>query len=70
MKKLALVFFFLAISSSALAQETARERLFDAIDGTRNVAEIARDWDGDRARAFFERLWWHDHVVFDTSTAL
>ena len=32
MKKLALVFFFLAISSSALAQETARERLFDAIE--------------------------------------
>lgn len=32
MKKLALVLFFLAISSSALAQETARERLFDAIE--------------------------------------
>jgi len=33
------------------------------------VAEIAQDWDGDSARAFVERLWWHDHVVFDTSTA-
>jgi ankyrin repeat protein len=32
MKTLALVFFFLAISSSALAQETARQRLFDAIE--------------------------------------
>jgi ankyrin repeat protein len=32
MKKLALVFFFLAMSSSALAQKTARERLFDAIE--------------------------------------
>ena len=32
MKRLALVFFLLAISSSAFAQETARERLFNAIE--------------------------------------
>ena len=32
MKKLAVVFFFLVISSSAFAQETARERLFEAIE--------------------------------------
>jgi SAM-dependent methyltransferase len=50
--------------------DTEEKRVFDAIDGTRTVAEIAQGWDGDRAHAFFERLWWHDHVVFDTSTAL
>jgi len=32
MKKLALVFFFLAISSTAMAQETPRERLFNAVE--------------------------------------
>ena len=47
--------------------DAEEQRVFDAIDGTRTVAAIARDWDGDRARAFVERLWWHDHVVFDTS---
>lgn len=42
--------------------------MFDAIDGTRTIGKIA---DGhrqhDTARAFFERLWWHDQVVFDAS---
>ena len=47
----------------------AREKsLFDEIDGRRTIAQIA-DARGDArtARGFFERLWWHDQVVFDAS---
>jgi len=33
----------------------------DAIDGARSIQQIGG------TRAFFERLWWHDQVVFDTS---
>jgi hypothetical protein len=49
----------------------AREkRLFDAVDGERTIGELAdRHGDRDRARSFFERLWWHDQVVFDASRA-
>jgi len=52
---------------------TATEkRLFDAIDGTRSVGEIVKRTQSvaphDAARAFFERLWWYDQVVFDAST--
>ena len=51
------------------------KRLFDAIDGRRTIAEIVdrtTSSPGDprrqaRARAFFERLWWYDQVVFDAS---
>ena len=53
----------------------AQERLFGAIDGRRTIGEIARiaaddlkEEDGEAlARAFFERLWWCDQVVFDAS---
>jgi len=59
---------FLAISSTEKAW-------FDEIDGTRSIGEIAdrtpssasRMGGLDAMRAFFERLWWHDQVVFDTS---
>jgi SAM-dependent methyltransferase len=47
----------------------AREkRLYDAIDGARTIGELAEDH-GQRetAGSFFERLGWHDQVVFDTS---
>ena len=48
------------------------KRLFEAIDGTQTIAEIVRsvgasDRRWDRARSFFERLWWYDQVVFDAS---
>ena len=45
------------------------KRWFDAIDGHRAIGDIVPD-DGDRpaARAFFERLWWYDQVVFDASS--
>ncbi len=51
--------------------------LFEAIDGERSIAEVMDtlpDSEGnpqrrERARDFFERLWWYDHVVFDASKA-
>jgi SAM-dependent methyltransferase len=46
----------------------AREkRLVDAIEGKRSIAEIAGDEHPDVYRGIFERLWWHDQVVFDCS---
>jgi SAM-dependent methyltransferase len=48
------------------------KQMFDAIDGRRNVAEImetANESDSNEAREFFEKLWLHDQVVFDTSKA-
>jgi hypothetical protein len=50
--------------------------LFDAVDGTCTIGEILdhtstslEQSHRDRARSFFERLWWHDQVVFDISRA-
>jgi len=47
------------------------KRLFDAIDGVRGIGDIvektASSSHRDIARTFFERLWWHDQVVFDAS---
>jgi SAM-dependent methyltransferase len=48
--------------------DALEKRLFDAIDGARSIGEIATGRaDPGAARAFFERLWWHDQVVFDES---
>src|SRR5262249_46899782 len=49
--------------------------VFDAIDGSRSIGEIlARTLPSlqtqapvDVTRTFFEKLWWYDQVVFDTS---
>lgn len=54
---------------------STEKRLFDAIDGVRSIGDIAeitmpssdRKTHHDIVRAFFERLWWHDQVVFDAS---
>jgi len=55
---------------------TATEkRMFDAINGTCTIGDIVaktlppadRPRNLDVARNFFERLWWHDQVVFDRS---
>jgi SAM-dependent methyltransferase len=51
------------------------KRLLDAIDGNRCIGDIveerlpsgSRTAQMDMARGFFERLWWHDQVVFDTT---
>jgi SAM-dependent methyltransferase len=45
-------------------------RLFDGIDGHRSIAEIAdyaHKTARGRTRRLFEKLWWYDQVVFDTS---
>ena len=55
--------------------DATEKRLFDAIDGKRSIGEIAnkiapstrKESPLDVARALFERLWWHDQVVFDAS---
>ena len=46
------------------------KRVFDEIDGHRTVAEICARTsaiDPARVRAFFQKLWWYDQVVFDAS---
>lgn len=47
------------------------KRIYDAIDGRRNISEILQAVnDGNAssvAPAFFEKLWWYDQTVFDTS---
>ena len=48
-----------------MALDAAEKRLFDAIDGKRCIGAIAEH---GAARTFFERLWWYDQVVFDTSS--
>jgi len=61
----------------ALPVSALQLRLFEAIDGKRSVAEIfdqfLQSGSGspsqlrELARSFFERIWWHDQVVFDAS---
>jgi hypothetical protein len=53
---------------------STEKRLFDAVDGNRTIGEILEGTmtspersHQDLARTFFERLWWHDQVVFDAS---
>lgn len=44
--------------------------MLDAVDGRRCIAAIVDGAGGDRmlrARAFFEKLFWYDQVVFDSS---
>lgn len=51
------------------------KRMFDALDGKRTVSDLLdRTWPSchedpqrEGARTFFEKLWWHDQVVFDAS---
>jgi SAM-dependent methyltransferase len=47
----------------------AEKHLFDAVDGTRTVANIADGVPPEMARQFFARLEWWDQVVFDRSNA-
>jgi hypothetical protein len=47
-----------------------QKRMFNAIDGTRTVGEIVHgSVSNEIARAFFERLWWMDQIVFDAHSA-
>jgi SAM-dependent methyltransferase len=47
------------------------KHVYDAIDGHRSISEIVEAVNGalPHARDFFEKLWWYDQVVFDTSQA-
>jgi SAM-dependent methyltransferase len=57
--------------------DAAEMRLVASIDGSRSVEAIVGHVSPpsqmasrlEMARAFFERLWWHDQVVFDLSAA-
>jgi SAM-dependent methyltransferase len=57
-----------------LPLDAYEKRLFENIDGRRSIDRIMRSLpdrpDRKRTRAFFERLWWYDHVVFDISIGL
>jgi hypothetical protein len=57
-----------------LTINATEKRMFDAIDGNRSIGDIlettllsSRGEQQMDARMFFERLWWHDQVVFDAS---
>ena len=43
------------------------KRMFDAIDGERSIGQIVGHAQRDVGRTLFEKLWWHDQVVLDTS---
>jgi 2-polyprenyl-3-methyl-5-hydroxy-6-metoxy-1,4-benzoquinol methylase len=47
--------------------DVQQKHLVDAIDGERSIGEIAGGEHRDSCCALFERLWWHDQVVFDRS---
>jgi SAM-dependent methyltransferase len=53
--------------------DTVEKRMFDAIDGRRNIAQIGELAGGmdlvSRAHAFFEKLWCFDQIVVDASRA-
>jgi SAM-dependent methyltransferase len=57
-----------------MALNSMEARLFEAVDGTRTIGDIleralrpAQQTNVETARAFFQRLWWYDQVVFDAS---
>jgi hypothetical protein len=53
--------------------EAKEKRMFDAIDGHRSIAQImdqVNDKPSADARAFFEKLWRYDQVVFDKSNSV
>jgi hypothetical protein len=59
-----------------MSVDLQEKRWLDAVDGRRCIGDIVEDRllpssqripPIDRARAFFERLWWYDQVVFDAT---
>jgi SAM-dependent methyltransferase len=53
---------------------STEKQLFEAVDGNRSIGEIVERnllslsrTSLEMPRTFFERLWWHDQVVFDSS---
>jgi SAM-dependent methyltransferase len=51
--------------------DAKEKQMYEAIDGRRTITEIVHTVEGSpwRARDFFQKLWWYDQVVFDTSAA-
>lgn len=49
--------------------DAQQKQIFDAIDGRRSISEIAETAkvSAPLAREFFQKLWWYDQAVFDTS---
>jgi hypothetical protein len=47
------------------------KQLWEAIDGRRSISEIVEPAPecAPMAREFFEKLYWYDQIVFDTSKA-
>jgi SAM-dependent methyltransferase len=58
-------------SADTVLPINARERrLLEAVDGRHTIGELLSQQthaSSDAVRGFFERLWWHDQVVFDAS---
>jgi SAM-dependent methyltransferase len=54
-----------------LLMDAEERQFFEAVDGHRSIAEIAKvNEEADlKVRNLFEKLWWYDQVVFDTSKA-
>jgi len=52
--------------------DAQEKQIYDRIDGQRSISEIVENIEGgaERAKDFFEKLWWYDQIVFDTSKAL
>jgi SAM-dependent methyltransferase len=51
-----------------LPVDASEWQLLQSVDGKRTIGELLPLHAApDAARAFFERLWWHDQIVFDTS---
>jgi SAM-dependent methyltransferase len=51
--------------------DAKEKQMYEAMDGRRSITEIVHTVEGSpwRARDFFQKLWWYDQVVFDTSAA-
>ena len=49
--------------------DAKEKEIYDAIDGRRTIDQIVDTVEGfgSRARDFFQKLWWYDQIVFDTS---
>ena len=57
-----------AWSDSDDRYQAGLRRLLEAIDGKRTIREmLTGEVERDAARSMFERLWWHDQVVFDAA---
>jgi hypothetical protein len=54
-----------------LLVDAKEKQMYEAIDGRRNIAEIVEKVEtAPPAGDFFQKLWWYDQVVFNTSSRL